>query len=185
MGDKEVMELLLKLNAKLQPVHRFELEDTLQEILVQTGNGEVVGGGTIQNPNGEVAYCEIEISLNNKNGDTVNWLTNLLNRMGIPKKSSLNWDGKSIDVGTLEGMAYYSNGQDLSEEVYATCDINYVIQQMESAMNGIGRMYSFWEGQKYTVLYFYGTSFVEMKKCVEQFVSEYPLCQNSLIEQIA
>ena len=31
------MELLLKLNAKFQPVHIFELEDALQEILEQTG----------------------------------------------------------------------------------------------------------------------------------------------------
>ena len=106
-------------------------------------------------------------------------------KIGIPKKSSLNWNGNSIEVGTLEGLAYYSNGQDLSEEVYATCDINYVIQQMESAMDGIGRMYSYWEGQKYTVLYFYGTSFIEMKKRVEPFLAKYPLCQKSKIEQIA
>ena len=31
------MELLLKLNANFQPVHRFALEDALQEILEQTG----------------------------------------------------------------------------------------------------------------------------------------------------
>ena len=179
------MELLLKLNAKFQPVHRFELEDALQEILEQTGKGEVTGGGTIQNPSGEVAYCEIEISLTDATEENVNWLKNLLNKIGIPKKSSLNWNGNSIEVGTLEGLAYYSNGQYLSEEVYATCDINYVIQQMESAMDGIGRMYSYWEGQKYTVLYFYGTSFIEMKKRVEPFLAKYPLCQKSKIEQIA
>ena len=56
---------------------------------------------------------------------------------------------------------------------------------MESAMDGIGRMYSYWEGQKYTVLYFYGTSFIEMKKRVEPFLAKYPLCQKSKIEQIA
>lgn len=179
------MELLLRLNAKFQPVHRFELEDALQEILGQTGKGEVTGGGTIQNPSGEVSYCEIEISLTDAKEETVNWLKDLLNKIGIPKKSSLNWNGRTMEVGTLEGLAYYSNGQDLSEEVYATCDINYVIQQMESAMDGIGRMYSYWEGQRYTVLYFYGTSFIEMKKRVESFLTKYPLCQMSKIEQIA
>ena len=40
------MEITLKLNAKFQPMHRFELEDALQEILEQTGKGEVIGGGT-------------------------------------------------------------------------------------------------------------------------------------------
>lgn len=179
------MELTLRLNAKFQPIHRFELEDALQEILEQVGKGEVVGGGTAQGLSGEVEYCEIELILNDSNEDSVGWLKDLLNRMGIPKKSFLNGEVVSVEVGTLEGLAYYSNGQDLAEEVYKTCDINYVIEQMESAMNGIGRMYSYWEGQKYTVLYFYGTSFLEMKKRVEPFLEEYPLCQKSKIEQIA
>lgn len=32
------MELILKLNAKFQPIHRFELEDALQEILEKSHN---------------------------------------------------------------------------------------------------------------------------------------------------
>ena len=130
-------------------------------------------------------YCEIELFLNESKEDTVTWLKDLLNRMGIPKKSSLNGEGVTIEVGTLEGLAYYSNGQDLSKAVYETCDINYVIEQMEAAMDGIGRMYSYWEGPKYTGLYFYGTSFLEMKKRIEPFIEKYPLCQKCKIQQIA
>ena len=55
------MNLTLKLNARFQPMHRFELEDALQEILEQNNMGEVTGGGTAQNPGGEIAYCDIEI----------------------------------------------------------------------------------------------------------------------------
>ncbi|MCM1146044.1 MAG: hypothetical protein NC407_15215 [Lachnoclostridium sp.] len=90
-----------------------------------------------------------------------------------------------IEVGTLEGLAYYSNGVDLPDEVYQTCDINYVIEQMGQAMEGIGRMYSYWESSTYTALYFYGSSFAEMKKRIEPFITEYPLCQKCRIEQIA
>ena len=61
----------------------------------------------------------------------------------------------------------------------------YVIEQMEQAMEGIGRMYSYWEGSTYTALYFYGTSFAEMKEKIEPFIASYPLCQKSRIEQIA
>lgn len=179
------MEITLKLNAKFQPIHRFELEDALQEILEQAGKGEVIGGGTTQGTSGEVEYCEIDLILNDSNEDNLGWLKDLLNRIGIPKKSFLTGDGISVEVGTLEGLAYYSNGQDLPEEVYKTCDINYVIEQMEYAMKGKGRMYSYWEGPKYTVLYFYGTSFKEMKKKIEPFIKKYPLCQKSKIEQIA
>lgn len=179
------MQITLKLNAKFQPIHRFELEDALQEILEKTGKGEVTGGGTAQDVTGEIDFCEIEMILNDSKEDNVSWLKDLLNGIGIPKKSSLNGQGIFVEVGTLEGLAYYSNGQDLPKEVYETCDINYVIEQMEKTMDGIGRMYSYWEGPKYTALYFYGTSFLEMKKRIEPFIAKYPLCQKSKIEQIA
>ncbi len=179
------MNLTLKLNARFQPKHRFELEDALQEILEKEHMGEVIGGGTAQNPDGEIAYCEIEIHLANDEMTSVKWLTELLNRIGIPKGSILQGLEQEIEVGTLEGLAYYSNGVDLSDEVYQTCDINHVIEQMELAMEGIGRMYSYWEGAKYTALYFYGSSFLEMKQNIEPFIATYPLCQKSRIEQIA
>lgn len=179
------MELTLKLNARFQPKHRFELEDALQEILEKKKMGEITGGGTAQKPDGEISYCNIDIYLENDESDSVKWLVDLLNKIGIPKGSLLQGIEPEIEVGTLEGLAYYSNGVDLPEEVYRTCDINYVIEQMELAMEGTGRMYSYWEGGTYTALYFYGISFSEMKKKIEPFIATYPLCQKSRIEQIA
>lgn len=71
----------------------------------------MTGGGTAQNPDGEIAYCDIEISLeDNKKGDNVKWLAELLNKMGIPKGFVLQGIEPEIEVGTLEGLAYYSNG---------------------------------------------------------------------------
>lgn len=179
------MYLTLKLNARFQPKHRFELEDALQEIFEEEQIGEITGGGTALSPNKEIAYCDIEIYLKNDSLDSVKWLADLLNRIGIPKGSVLQGIEPEMEVGTLEGLAYYSNGVDLPDEVYKSCDINYVIEQMEKAMEGIGRMYSYWEGDFYTALYFYGNSFAEMKKRIEPFISEYPLCQKCRIEQIA
>ena len=179
------MELILKLNAKFQPIHRFELEDALQEILEKAHIGEVTGGSTFQNPNGEIAYCEINIQLENDEMNSLKWLIELLNRIGIPKGSVLQGLDSETKVGTLEGLAFYSNGVDLPEQVYQNCDINYVIEQMELAMGDIGRMYSYWESRNYTVLYFYGSSFLKMKKSIESFIATYPLCQKSHIEQIA
>ena len=179
------MDLTLKLNARLQPKHRFELEDVLQEILEKKHLGEVTGGGTAQKPDGEIAYCDIEIHLIHNDLDGVKWLADLLNRIGIPKGSRLQGIEPELTVGTLEGLAYYSNGVDLPAEIYQTCDINYVIEQMERAMEGIGRMYSYWEGNTWTALYFYGTSFAEMEKKIKPFVEEYPLCRKCRIEQIA
>lgn len=179
------MDLTLKLNARFQPKHRFELEDALQEILEKEQMGEITGGGTALNPDGEIAYCDIEIHLEDETADSVKWLADLLNSMGIPKGSVLQGVEPEMKVGTLEGLAYYSNGTDLPDEVYQTCDINYVIEQMEQAMEGIGQMYSYWVSATHTALYFYGSSFAEMKQRIEPFLAVYPLCQKSRVEQIA
>lgn len=179
------MELTLKLNARFQPKHRFELEDVLQEILENNQMGEVTGGGTALEPDGEIAYCDIEIRLADDKPDAVKWLTDLLNRLGIPKGSVLQGVEPEIKTGTLEGLACYLDGADLPDEVYKTCDINYVVAQLEQAIEGTGSMYSYWAGATCTALYFYGTSFAEMKRRMEPFIAAYPLCQKSRIEQIA
>lgn len=83
------MDLTLKLNARFQPKHRFELENALQQILEKEQLGEITGGGTAQNPDGEIVYCDINIHLINDNLDNVKWLVDLLNRIGIPKGSVL------------------------------------------------------------------------------------------------
>ena len=182
------MDLTLNLNSRLQPMHRHDLEDALQEILEKGKLGEVTGGGTLQNPQtGEIVSCDIEIHLNDDKQDSVNRLVELMNIIGIPKGSALLCTAPEIkiEVGTLEGLAYYLNNTDLPDVVYETCDINHVVEQMELAMKGIGGLYSYWESDAYTALYFYGNSYSEMKQKIEPFVATYPLCQESRIEQIA
>ena len=178
------MKLILHLNARFQPIDRFELEDALQEIFEKNNAGEVIGGGTLLKENGEIESCDIEIDLyeNQKNPD---WLEGLLNNIGIPKGSVIQGIEPPICVGTLEGMAIYLNGTDLPEEVYKNCDVNYVIAQLEQAVDIIGSMYSYRELNEFTALYFYGVSFSMMKERIEDFVSTYPLCQKCRIEQIA
>lgn len=182
------MELTLNLNSRLQPMHRHDLEDALQEFLEKDNLGEVTGGGTLQNPQtGEIVSCDIDIHLNDDKQDNINRLVEIVNKIGIPKGSALLCVAPEIkiEVGTLEGLAYYGNGTELPDEVYETCDINHVIEQMVSAMDGIGGFYSYWENNEWIALYFYGTSFAEMKQKIEPFINSYPLCQKSRIEQIA
>lgn len=178
------MELILHLNARFQPKHRFELEDALQEIFDNNHAGEVTGGGTLLKENGEIKSCDIEIDLyEDKKG--LEWLKSLLNNIGISKGSVIEGVEPPINVGTLEGLAIYLNGTDLPKEVYKSCDVNYVIDQLQQAVDSIGQMYSYRELDKFTALYFYGVSFSLMKERMETFVSTYPLCQKCRIEQIA
>ncbi len=182
--EEREVRLILHLNARFQPKHRFELEDALQDILQEENAGEVTGGGTSMKENGEIDSCDIEIDFSDAQ-KSLGWLVDLLNAIGIPKGSVLRGTEPPVPVGTLEGLAIYIYESDLPEEIYKNCDINYAIKQLEQSIEGIGHMYSYRELKEFTALYFYGTSFAAMKEKMDPFVSSYPLCQKCRIEQIA
>lgn len=182
----------LNLNARFQPMHRHNLEDALEEILSSHNLGYVDGGGTMQLPSGEIEFCDIELMLKDDTEESITTLESIIEKLGVAKGSKLLlWNETDEDVwcerpvGRLEGMALYLNGNDLPAEIYQTCDINYVIEQAESLMEGIGALYSWWEGSQNTALYFYGESYEKMFAAIKTFTEEYPLCQKCVINQIA
>lgn len=179
-------DMTLQINARLQPFHRGdEYEDPIAEALESRGLGEVTGGGTMMEKNGEVKFCDVELSLTDRSESTVEELLHILDEIGVPKGSILRSEDSEQPVGRLEGLVFYANGRELPQEVYQNCDINVVIQEMERLMDGRGRMYSYWEGPEDTALYFYGDSFEDMRQRIAGFVEEYPLCAKSRILRIA
>ncbi len=192
----DTLHITLHLNARLRPLDRGALyEDDMNEILKKYKLGEVVGGGTAQRKDGEIEYCDIEISLKE---EAMEDFICFINRIPIPKGSYLQIDedtipqgsslqrGKTrIDVGQLEGLALYLNGTDLPNEVYESCDVNYVVDELEKLLDGCGEMYSFFEGNTETAFYFYGENFDEMKNRISSFIENYPLCSQCRIIQIA
>lgn len=188
--EEKIFSILIDLNARFQPEERFDLEDALTMILEKFEMGEVSGGGTMCAPNGEIIGCDITVQIYKEKFEghldkAFDSLTGILTKLGIPKGSKLVCGEVAREVGTLEGLAFYANGRELPKEVYASCDINFVIEEMGLCMEGVGRFYSYWEGEEETALYFYGTSYQKMYECIERMVEEYPLCQKSRIEQIA
>lgn len=178
--------LTLQLNAKLRPLDRGDIyEDPIDEILSQSDLGEVDGGGTMMQQNGEIENCDVELALYEDKEEVIAEILEIIEDIGVPKGSLLHGENIEISVGSLEGLALYLNGTDLADEVYADCDINFVISEMNHLLNGKGEMYSYWEGATETALYFYGTSYEEMRSATASFISEYPLCQKSRICQIA
>lgn len=185
-GDYQYpFHVTLKLNARFRPLDRGNLEDALQEVLERLGLGEIDGGGTMLQPSGEIKFCDIEINLKDNSQETIDKLLRIIEHFGVPKGSELHAENLSVPVGAQEGLAIYLNGTELPKEVYRTCDINYVVDQMDALMDGVGRMYSYWEGPKDTALYFYGSSYEEMYARVAGFAEEYPLCQKCIITKIA
>ncbi|SES18798.1 hypothetical protein SAMN04487944_12280 [Gracilibacillus ureilyticus] len=176
----------LQLNARLQPIDRDEyFEDPINQALEDSQCGTTDGGGTMLQETGEIESCDVEIILKDNKKENVDKVLQIINEIGVPKGSLLLGNGFKQSVGTLEGLALYLNGTELPEEVYETSDINYVIEKINQELNGIGRFYSFWGGPTDSGLYFYGTSFAEMKQRMAAFLAEYPLCQKCRVEQIA
>ena len=163
----------LQLNAKLQPFDRHDLEDIIDEFLSKEDLGETSGGGTLMSKEGEIEYCDIEISLN----DTANAVEKLLRKLediGIPKGSKLYNENFSQEIGSLP------------KEVYETSDINVVFDTVCEILKDILVLTSYHEGSKDTALYFYiKGNFAEAKEQIKDFITTYPLCEKCRIVQIA
>ena len=110
------MDITIELNMRLQPVHLYELNDVLDEKFEDTAKGEVTGDGFVQDPNGEIKYCHIDVELYKGSPENIEWLKKVLTAIGIAKNSKLLYDDKEEPIGTLEGAAYYLNSFPLFEK---------------------------------------------------------------------
>ncbi|WP_299828051.1 hypothetical protein [uncultured Roseobacter sp.] len=180
--------VVAQLNAQVQPVDRYEYyEAPMAEILQEAGLGEVTGGGTmLLADHAGIQYCDLEILTQDTSPQTLAFLRNALESLGAPKGSLLKVDGlEDMPIGKAEGMGIYLNGTDLPDDVYATSDVNEVIETCEALMEGIGAFRGHWDGNTETGLFFYGESYGLMKAAVTEFVENYPLCARCRFEQVA
>jgi hypothetical protein len=180
--------LVAQLNARLQPMHRGEFfEDALDSELKSQQLGEVSGGGTLQAKDGEVEHCDIEVEVSGDASAAAQTTIRLLEALGAPKGSKLHIEaqGREVAFGLHEGLAVYLNGTSLPDDVYKDCDSNFVHSELNRILEGRGRVLSYWQGPTETAFYLYGPSFVDMRSCIEEFLSTYPLCQQCRVEQIA
>ncbi|MCL2235387.1 MAG: hypothetical protein FWB98_02970 [Defluviitaleaceae bacterium] len=182
-----VQSINLEINGKLMPQDRgYFYADPLIDALEKAGIGEVDGEGTLLEEDGSIKLCDIHMMLE-EGQEALDKLLLILEALHLPKGSRLiDADGNEIaEIGVLEGLALWMNGTELPEEVYKECDINHVVKEINKLLDGCGELYSHWAGPSDTALYFYGTSFEEMKAKILPFVNEYPLCQKHRIEQVA
>jgi hypothetical protein len=174
------------LNARVMPVDRGErYEDPLDAQLGKRGLGHVSGGGTMQQENGEIDFVDIELELHDTGAGTLDLVVQVLETMGAPLGSKLAYDGGERPFGKNEGLAVYVNGTDLPDEVYATCDINVVIERFDELLGEAGAMQGHWQGDTETALYYYGPSFTEMSALIAPYLAEYPLLDRARLVRIA
>ena len=185
LNRKKPLYLTLELNAKMQPMHRHDIEDIIAEALDAAQCGETDGGGSFMNENGEIRFCDIEIKLSENTTENIDVLLKVIGDIKVPKGSFLKGEDIEIPVGILEGLGLYLNGTDLPDETYINSDVNHVVDECKRLLGEAGELYSWWEGSAETALYFYGASFNEMRDRLASFLAEYPLCQKCRVVQIA
>ncbi len=178
------MLVVLHLNEKLQPKHRFPLEDMIDEALKKRSLGEITGGGTLMEKNGEIKSCDIEIEFSGDD-DAFERFKSYINHLNIAKGSELEVDGgEKFPVGSYEGLGIYLS-VDLPKEVYENNDINELIEKLGNAVGENGVLRSWRELNEFTALYFYGDSFGKMEELVKPVLKTHPLAKDCKIIRIA
>ena len=174
--EKDIVNVTLELNARLQPLHRGEIfEDMFEEMFRRFGIGEITGAGTLQMPSGEVEKCDISMEIYKSK---LNPFISRLKRIDIiPKGSKLIINDEETPIGTAQGMAIYLNGTELAAEVYKNNDINQLIEELDKALEGLAQRLSHWEGPSETALYYYGSDYIKMKKAILPIMKNHPLCE--------
>lgn len=172
----------LHMNAKLQPEHMQEFyRQPLAELLDEEELGYVTDAKTLRDNIGEFCGCEITIECNRGKEEE---LVDYLKKLSIPCGSFLTVGRKNIPVGKIEGMAVYINGTDLPDEVYKTCSVKYVREELCKLFGGELAFVSYWEGTTETAIYFYGESFHDMQSKSEAFIKGYPLCAGCRVVRV-
>jgi hypothetical protein len=180
--------VVARLNARAQPLDRLDVfESPLDDILQAAGAGKVTGGGTMLGEEGEIEFCDLELTVPQTTDAVLGAIRQALESLGAPKGSKLIWnDGANeLGLGIAEGLAVYLNGTDLPDEVYAESDVNLVYQELDRLVASEGRVVSHWEGPRETALYLYGRSAATMLSRIRPFLDTYPLCDKARTVKIA
>ena len=78
----------------------------------------------------------------------------------------------------------YLNGKDLPYEVYATHDVNELLDELQESLGSTGGLQSYWEGPEDTAVYLYGPSAEIMLTRVSDLLAKHPLAQMCKVEPI-
>ena len=168
------MFVVLHVNEKLQPKHRFNLEDYIEEVLEKNELGEVTGGGTLMEKNGEINSCDIDIELSDEAPNALERFKKFIGDINIAKGSVLKIEGcDDVQVGKFEGMGLYLSN-DLPDDVYENNDINDLLERLREAVGEAGDLRS-WCEKEFTALYYYGYSFDEMSSLAKPVLDSHPL----------
>lgn len=181
----------LSLKMKLQPKHRFLIEDALDFMLHSKKWGSISGGGTVISNEGEPESCDIEIDLIEYSEEMKNNLLSIAEKLEIAKGSKLSYRSANTNeinydldcsIGKLEGLSIYVNKADIPED-------EGIFDVYNSLINIFGNngalISSYGENKDEIAMYFYGErEYNFMLNKAIPFLKENSICKSYRTTQI-
>ncbi|MCR5153447.1 MAG: hypothetical protein K6B75_01235 [Lachnospiraceae bacterium] len=170
------------LNAHFHEELRKDLENILNAIILKMKAGIVTGGKCIYKDTGEVEKCEVYLYLKYDSPKLIEYLTEIMNKyVKVPRGSVIEGPKNMTGVGVLGGLVCCLDVTGLEFDEETSKAYWETIDSISESLGTTGGLYSSWvsdtfdEEQKRTTvvhLYYYGTTYREMKEVIEPMISK-------------
>jgi hypothetical protein len=177
--------VLARITEHVEPLERGErYEDPLSAFLDEHGLGEVTGGGSQLNANGEIEFADVELELVNLD-DAIPKLVRQLEAMGAPFGSSIQFAAESgrepIPFGRYEQLTIYLDGTGLPPTVYESLDFDRFYRELGEAAGreAEGQARSVWTGPTETAVHLAGSNADALEQVVNAMWNTAPILQNA------
>jgi hypothetical protein len=177
--------VLARITEHVEPLERGDrYEDPLAAFLNEHGLGEVTGGGSQLNANGEIEFADVELELVNLD-DAITKLVQQLEAMGAPFGSSIQFAQESgreaLPFGKYEQLTIYLDGTGLPPTVYESLDFDRLYRELGEAVGreADGQARSVWTGPTETAIHLAGTKADALEQVVNAMWNTVPVLQNA------
>jgi hypothetical protein len=177
--------VLARITEHVEPLERGErYEDPLAAFLNEHGLGEVTGGGSQLNANGEIEFADVELELVNLD-DAITKLVQQLEAMGAPFGSSIQFAAESgreaLPFGKYEQLTIYLDGTGLPPDVYESLDFDRLYSELGEAVSreADGQARSVWTGPTETAIHLAGPKADALEQVVNAMWNTVPIFQNA------
>ncbi|PJI91722.1 hypothetical protein BC777_0556 [Yoonia maricola] len=180
--------LTVRLPLKIGPLERLEFwEEPLEERFEATGEGEVSGGGTMMDADGEIQFCDLEIALPDLSEAHLTALQAILTELGAPKNTQfLNDDGEVLkQFGTVSVVGVGLDGTGLPDSAYEDFDPDAFSEEIVAAL---GEGYSYGgsnAGERYTFFYYHGADGAAIEATLRGIAGGKPIGQGAQFVHLA
>jgi hypothetical protein len=177
--------VLARITEHVEPLERGErYEDPLAAFLNEHGLGDVTGGGSQLNADGEIEFADVEVELVNLD-DAVTKVVQRLEAMGAPFGSSIQFPAESgrepLPFGKYEQLTIYLDGTGLPPTVYESLDFGRLYSELGERVGreADGQARSVWTGPTETAIHLAAPKADALEQVVNAMWNTVPVLQNA------